>query len=59
MGNLLSIARQFLTRALDRLLCSRLRRPNDPEKSIEEFNLLSGRGHSHGCRFNRYEAHER
>jgi hypothetical protein len=31
----------------------------DPEASIEEFRLLSGRGHSRGWRFNRDEVHER
>ena len=32
---------------------------DDPERSIEEFNRLSGRGHSRGWRFNRDEIHER
>jgi hypothetical protein len=32
---------------------------DDPERSIEEFKRLSGRGHSHGWRFNRDEIHER
>ena len=32
---------------------------NDPERSIEEFNRLSGKGHSHGWRFNRDEIHDR
>lgn len=32
---------------------------DDPERSIEEFNRLSGTGHSHGWRFNRDEIHER
>jgi hypothetical protein len=32
---------------------------DDPERSIEEFNKLSGRGHSRGWRFNRNEIHER
>ena len=32
---------------------------NDPERSIEEFNRLSGRGHSRGWRFDRDEIHER
>jgi len=32
---------------------------DDLERSIEEFNRLSGRGHSHGWRFNRGEIHER
>jgi len=30
---------------------------NDPERSIEEFKRLSGRGHSRGGRFNRDEIH--
>jgi Family of unknown function (DUF6364) len=32
---------------------------DDPERSIEEFERLSGTGNSHGHRFNRDEAHER
>jgi len=32
---------------------------DDPERSIEEFRKLSGRGHSRGWRFNRNEIHER
>jgi hypothetical protein len=32
---------------------------DDPERSIEEFNRLSGKGHSRGWRFNRDEIHER
>ena len=32
---------------------------DDPERSIDEFRRLSGRGHSHGWRFNRDEIHER
>jgi uncharacterized protein DUF6364 len=32
---------------------------NDPERSIEEFKQLSGKGHSRGWRFNRDEIHER
>jgi hypothetical protein len=32
---------------------------DDPERSIEEFNRLSGKGHSRGWRFNREEIHER
>lgn len=32
---------------------------DDPERSIEEFKQLSGRGHSRGWRFNRDEIHER
>jgi hypothetical protein len=32
---------------------------DDPEKSIAEFQRLSGHGHSRGWRFNRDEIHER
>ncbi|HEY4979970.1 MAG TPA: DUF6364 family protein [Candidatus Acidoferrum sp.] len=32
---------------------------DDPERSIEEFEQLSGTGNSHGWRFNRDEVHER
>jgi hypothetical protein len=32
---------------------------DDPEPSIEEFQRLSGQGHSRGWRFNRDEIHER
>jgi hypothetical protein len=32
---------------------------DDPERSIEEFKQLSGRGNSRGWRFNRNEIHER
>ena len=32
---------------------------DDPERSVEEFEQLSGRGHSRGWRFNRDEIHER
>lgn len=32
---------------------------DDPERSIEEFERLSGQGHSRGWRFNRDEVHER
>ena len=32
---------------------------DDPERSIEEFKRLSGKGHSRGWRFNRNEIHER
>jgi hypothetical protein len=37
----------------------RLAGGDDPEKSIEEFQRLSGQGHSRGWRFNRDEIHER
>ena len=32
---------------------------DDPERSIEEFKQLSGRGNSRGWRFDRDEIHER
>ena len=32
---------------------------DDAERSIEEFEQLSGQGHSRGWRFNRDEIHER
>ena len=32
---------------------------DNPEQSIEEFRRLSGKGHSHGWRFDRSEIHER
>jgi hypothetical protein len=32
---------------------------DDPERSIEEFRRLSGKGHSRGWRFDRNEIHER
>jgi hypothetical protein len=32
---------------------------DDPERSIEEFKQLSGKGHSRGWRFNRDEIHNR
>jgi hypothetical protein len=32
---------------------------DDPERSIEEFKRLSGKGHSSGWRFKREEIHER
>lgn len=32
---------------------------HDPERSIEEFRRLSGRGNSRGWRFDRDEIHER
>jgi len=37
----------------------RLAGGDDPEKSIAEFQRLSGHGHSRGWRFNRDEIHER
>lgn len=32
---------------------------DNPERSIEEFRALSGKGHSRGARFDRDELHER
>jgi hypothetical protein len=32
---------------------------DNPERSIEEFRQLSGKGHSRGWRFNREEIHDR
>jgi hypothetical protein len=32
---------------------------DNPERSIEEFRQLSGKGHSLGWRFNREEIHDR
>ena len=32
---------------------------DDPDRSIEEFRQLSGKGHSRGWRFDRNEIHER
>lgn len=37
----------------------RLAGSDDPERSIEEFEQLSGRGHSRGRRSDRDELHER
>jgi hypothetical protein len=59
MKDILSMARPFVIRSLDRLFCTRLRRPNDSESWIKEFKHLSGRGHSYNWRFDRYEAHKR
>jgi hypothetical protein len=53
-----SIARQLI-RGLGGSLSDRWRRANNPEKWIEEFQRLSGLGHSRNRRFNRYEAHQR
>ena len=50
---------QQLIRSLGRLFPDRWRRANNPEKWIEEFELLSGLGHSRNRRFDRYEAHQR
>lgn len=32
---------------------------DDPERSVEEFRSLSGKGHSRGWRFDRDKIHER
>jgi hypothetical protein len=53
-----SIAQQLI-RSLRGLFIAHWRRSNNPEKWIEEFELLSGLGHSRNQRFNRYEAHQR
>ena len=37
----------------------RLAGGDDPERVIQEFKRLSGRGHSRGWHFNRDEIHER
>jgi hypothetical protein len=37
----------------------RLAGGDDPERSIEEFRRLSGRGHARGWRFDRDQLHER
>jgi hypothetical protein len=37
----------------------RLAGGDDPERSIAEFQRLSGQGHSRGWRFDRDEIHER
>ena len=51
-----------LGKSLNQLIRDYLQRlagGDDPERSIEEFKRLSGRGHSRGWRFNRDEIHER
>jgi Family of unknown function (DUF6364) len=53
---------EALGKSLNQLIREYLQRlagGDDPERSIEEFKQLSGRGHSHGWRFNREEIHER
>ena len=72
MNVTLSIDDQVVTRArkkaealgkslnqLVRDYLERLAGGDDPERSIEEFRRLSGRGHSRGWRFDRDEIHER
>ena len=54
--------RDALGKSLNQLIRDYLQRlagGDDPERSIEEFKRLSGRGHSRGWRFNRNEIHER
>ncbi|HUI82644.1 MAG TPA: DUF6364 family protein [Candidatus Binatia bacterium] len=51
-----------LGKSLNQLIRDYLRKlagGDDPERSIEEFKQLSGRGHSRGWRFDRNEIHER
>jgi uncharacterized protein DUF6364 len=53
---------QALGKSLNQLIRDHLQTVaggDDPERSIEEFNRLSGTGNSHGWRFNRDEIHER
>lgn len=53
---------EALGKTLNQLICDYLQTlagGNDPERSIEEFNRLSGQGHSRSSRFNRDEIHER
>lgn len=53
---------ESLGKSLNQLIrdyLDRLAGNDDPERSIEEFKRLSGRGHSHGWRFDRDETHER
>ncbi len=72
MNVTLSIDDQVVTRArkkaealgksLNQLIrdyLERLAGGDDPERSIEEFKRLSGRGRSRGWRFDRGEIHER
>ena len=53
---------QALGKSLNQLIRDYLQRlagGDDPERSIEEFKRLSGRGNSRGWRFNRDEIHDR
>ena len=72
MNVTLAIDEQLVTRArkkagalgksLDQLIgdyLQKLASSDEPERSIEEFKKLSGRGHSRGWRFNRSALHER
>jgi hypothetical protein len=51
-----------LGKSLNQLIRDYLQRlagGDDPERSIEEFRRLSGRGNSRGWKFNRDEIHDR
>ena len=53
---------EAIGKSLNQLIRDYLQRivgADDPEGSIDEFTNLSGRGNSHGWRFNREEIHER
>jgi len=51
-----------LAKSINHLIRSSVRKlsgGNDAEQSIEEFNRLSGSGHSDGWRFDRNQIHQR
>jgi hypothetical protein len=53
---------EALGKSLNQLIrdyLERLAGSDDPERSIEEFERLSGRGDSRGWRFDRDEIHDR
>ena len=53
---------EALGKSLNQLIrdyLERLAGSDDPERSIEELQRLSGRGHSRGWRFDRDELHDR
>lgn len=64
-GQLVARARRkadALGKSLDQLVLEYLQKlagGDDPERGVEEFKRLSGRGHSRGWRVNRNEIHER
>lgn len=64
-GHLVARARkkaEALGKSLNQLIrdyLEKLAGGDDPERSIEEFKRLSGRGHSRGWRFDRDELHDR
>ena len=64
-GQLVARARkraEALGKSLNQVIRDHLERlagSDDPERSIAEFERLSGRGHSRGRRFGRDELHER